>query len=84
MLCSPQPVQPATTALLFQSPPVHFSLPTLPEYPLEDMYDQMELLGFPLQHPFQLVAEDPASFFSAADMPQYKGQNIQMLGYLIT
>jgi DNA-directed DNA polymerase III PolC len=73
-----------TGSVLFREPEVHFELPELPVYPLEDLYDQMELLGFPLHNPFPLADDDPSKYISADDMNKYLGQNITMMGYLIT
>ncbi|MBZ5857100.1 DNA polymerase III subunit alpha [Flavihumibacter profundi] len=69
---------------LFREPPLSFSLPELPVYPLEDLYDQMELMDFPLHSPFPMADDDPAKYTAAADMHCYLGQNITMMGYLIT
>jgi DNA polymerase-3 subunit alpha len=69
---------------MFPEPPVSFQLPELPVYPLEDLYDQMELMDFPLHNPFPLVDDDPSNYVTASTMSDHKGCNIEMLGYLIT
>ena len=37
---------------LFEDEPMEFSLPELIDNPLDDLYDEMEILGFPLSNPF--------------------------------
>jgi DNA polymerase-3 subunit alpha len=69
---------------LFEEAPVSFQLPELPAYPLEDLYDEMELLDFPLSNPFPLADTDLDQYIPAALLEQYKGEKITMLGYLIT
>jgi DNA polymerase-3 subunit alpha len=59
-------------------------LPELPVYSLDDLYDEVELLGFPVRDPFQLVDDDPAKYIPAAEMKYYKGKTISLLGYHIT
>jgi DNA polymerase-3 subunit alpha len=74
-------VQPAA---LFEEAPIQFELPELPVYPLEDLYDQMELLDFPLSNPFPMAATDLSGYVPADQLSHHKGKKITMLGYLIT
>lgn len=69
---------------LFHHPIQDYRLPDLPEYPLEELYDQLELMGFPLHNPFPLVDDDPSLFVKASEMGGHKNQTVKMLGYLIT
>ncbi|MDP4252481.1 MAG: DNA polymerase III subunit alpha, partial [Bacteroidota bacterium] len=50
---------------LFTEAPLAFRLPEFPIYSLDDLYDEVELLGFPMRDPFQLVDEDPARYVAA-------------------
>src|SRR6478609_8097847 len=52
---------PSKTAL-FQEKPIQFALPALSDNPLDDMYDEMEILGFPLRNPFEIVDDDPSKY----------------------
>lgn len=70
--------------VLFEEPPLHIDLPDLPVYPLEDMYDQVELMDFPLHNPFPMADDDPAKYLPAADMQAHLHQTVTMMGYLIT
>ncbi|MBZ4187653.1 DNA polymerase III subunit alpha [Niabella beijingensis] len=69
---------------LFEEKPVEFELPQLIDLRIDDLYDQMEILGFPLTNPFELADEDPASFIDARDLEHYKGQKVTVLAYFIT
>jgi error-prone DNA polymerase len=69
---------------LFNDAPMLFSLPPLPTYPLEDCYDDVELLGFPVDDPFVLVDEDPSAYLPARDLAAHAGRIVTVLGYHIT
>lgn len=74
--------QPATA--LFREPEPEFELPEFARYPLEDAYDQIELIGFPLDDPFALVAGDEyPGTVRAADLDRLKGQEIRITGRLV-
>jgi len=70
--------------LLFEEPPIEFHLPQLVHHPLDDALDELEILGFSLCNPFDLVDDDPPLYTPAVYMPDYLGQTITMLGYLVT
>ncbi len=62
-----------------------FDFPTLEDLPLEDAYDQMELLGFPLCSPFELLPNTYTNFGTKAKMlPSLLGQHVEVLAYYIT
>jgi error-prone DNA polymerase len=69
---------------LFREPPISFTLPILPVYPMEDYYDDVELLGFPVGDPFDLVDDDPTRYLPARDLPTHTGRKVTVLGYHIT
>ena len=70
--------------VLFEEPPIEFHLPQLAHHPLDDALDELDILGFSLCNPFDLVDDDPALYTPAMRMPEYLGQTITMLGYLVT
>jgi DNA-directed DNA polymerase III PolC len=74
----------SVTSLLFKETPVEFTLPELKQHPLDDAIDQIELLGFSLCNPFELVEDDPSNYLPAADLDKHPGKEITVLGYLIT
>ncbi|HXB92004.1 MAG TPA: DNA polymerase III subunit alpha, partial [Puia sp.] len=69
---------------LFREAPLQLVLPELPVYPLEDLYDQVELLGFPVCDPFRLVDDDPALYVPARELAAHAGRVVTVLGYHIT
>ena len=73
----------APTPLLFDTEQKHFDLPQLSEQTLELAFEQMELLGFPLCNPFDLLAEPVNDHTHATEIPKCLGQRIITYGYLI-
>ena len=69
---------------LFKTAPLSFTLPVLPSYPLEDMYDDIELLGFPVCDPFTLADDDPSRYLTARDLPPHLGRTVTVMGYHVT
>lgn len=71
--------------VLFRTHSQEFILPKLEHGPLEDAYDEMELLGFPLRSPFRMVPALPEGAFIVhyRDFPQYVGRMVRIMGYLI-
>lgn len=61
----------------------NFELPILIDDPIDDLYDQMELLGFTITNPFIMVDADPTQFIPAKDIGKHKGKVITMLAYFI-
>jgi DNA polymerase III alpha subunit len=77
--------QPAlhSTPALFQDKPVEFKLPELNDEPLDDLYDEMEILGFTLSNPFALVDDDIGKYFRAKDFSNHIGKIITVICYYI-
>ncbi|WP_430815314.1 DNA polymerase III subunit alpha [Carboxylicivirga sp. RSCT41] len=69
---------------LFQPEVREFELPDLWEHELENAFDELELLGFPLSSPFQLLAKQLPSMLKAADLPNLINKTVAIVGYLIT
>jgi DNA polymerase-3 subunit alpha len=69
---------------LFRETVREFKLPELSVYPVDDMYDQIELMGFPLCNPFELVDDDPAKYLRATDLQYFIGKTVTVLGYHVT
>jgi DNA polymerase-3 subunit alpha len=69
---------------LFREAPISFTLPVLPVYPLENYYDDVELLGFPVGNPFDLVDDDPARYLPARELSAHVGKTVTVFGYHIT
>ncbi len=61
------------------------ALPTLDHSLLDDALDQMELLGFTIHNAFNLLADAPQlAYTTAAQLPNLLGQQVNVIGYLIT
>ena len=79
-------------ANLFREPRRNYALPDLKSTPREDAFDEIELLGFPLCDPFELVEEiqaiassdQAAGGIRAAHLPQLIGRRVVLYGYLVT
>ncbi len=69
---------------MFNEPPVEFHLPQLPQHPLEDALQEMQLLGFPLCNVFELVDDDPAKYAPAKELAAFIGKQVTLLGYYVT
>ncbi|MGB3344988.1 MAG: DNA polymerase III subunit alpha [Aequorivita sp.] len=69
---------------LFKSPTVNYKTPSLPNTALEDAFDEIELLGFPLCNPFDLLLEPSTNPLRAADLHQYIGKQVTVEAYLVT
>ena len=69
---------------LFKTRPRKFSLPAFHHSELEDAYDEMELLGFTLCNPFDLLAPIKKPVIAMTDLKKYLGKTVDMMGYLIT
>jgi DNA polymerase-3 subunit alpha len=69
---------------LFHETPLNFTLPLLPDHPFDNSFDDIELLGFPVDDPFTLVDEDPARYVAAKDIGNHLGKTVTVLGYHVT
>ncbi len=74
----------STKPVLFDPQVKNYSLPAVEHDKIEDIYDQMELLGFPLISPFQLLSTSPDNSIKAQEFPNYLNKRVRTIGYLIT
>ena len=68
---------------LFNTPPMQFTLPELVDQPIDDLYDQIEILGFPLTNPFALVDDDPTRYVASSALHNKRGKQVSVLAYFI-
>jgi DNA polymerase-3 subunit alpha len=73
-----------SSATLFGVQRKEFSIPQLEHHPLEDIYDQMELLGFPLCNPFDWIGESLEPHVLSREIPNHLGKLVVVYGYYIT
>jgi DNA polymerase-3 subunit alpha len=70
---------------LFDPPVKDYRLPNIDHDMLEDIYDEIELLGFPFScSPFELLVSKPNDCIMAREQVHYLNKTVQMLGYLVT
>ncbi|SEB47554.1 DNA polymerase III, alpha subunit [Tenacibaculum sp. MAR_2009_124] len=69
---------------LFKSKRITYKTPELLSSSLEDAFDQIELLGYPLCSPFDLLVEKSSFLLKANDLHLYKNQFVTIEGYLVT
>jgi DNA polymerase-3 subunit alpha len=76
--------KPTTTVDLFDTEPKEYPLPELKRNVLEDAFDEIELLGFPLCNPFDLLATQDYGDTLANELSQKKGKQVHIVGYIVT
>jgi DNA polymerase III alpha subunit len=75
----------AANSSLFTHPPKKFELPSLEQNILCDVYDEIELLGFPITNTyFDLLETKFRGDILAHEMPDNIGRKLRMLGLLVT
>ena len=70
--------------MLFEPPVKDYTLPDITHTQLEDMYDEIQLLGFPLSSAFHLLKTIPTNIIAVQGMKNNINKRVEMLGYLIT
>jgi error-prone DNA polymerase len=80
---SGKPVHAAMASLLDEEPECD-TLPDLEVRPFEDVFDEMDLLGFPLCSPFELIKnKNLGEFILAHEMKNYMHKKVRMVGYYV-
>lgn len=69
---------------LFDTEPKEFPLPQLQRKPIEDAFDEIELLGFPLCNPYDLLETKDHGDCHAAELMSRVGEQVHILGYMVT
>ncbi|WP_299577499.1 DNA polymerase III subunit alpha [uncultured Sunxiuqinia sp.] len=74
-----------TAPTIFQAPTKTFELPVLEHSFLEDAYDEIELLGFPVSvNNFDMLQTSFRGEIQASDLLLNLGSNVRMVGRLVT
>lgn len=68
---------------LFDLSPKTFQLPELTVSHLDDAFDEIELLGFSLSSPFNLLRDPIPTTLTAKELKQYINQEVNITGYLV-
>ncbi|MDC8003119.1 DNA polymerase III subunit alpha [Aureisphaera galaxeae] len=61
-----------------------FALPNFEITHLENAFEQMELIGFPLYDPFILLEEPPKNELTTRELPKFLNKTVVIYGYLVT
>jgi len=69
---------------LFDTGGRNFILPSLHHGEYDDALDEIEILGFPLCSPFELLREPLNGTLGASDLSHNTGREIELTGYLVT
>ncbi len=71
--------------MLFEEPQKEYILPIVQRHPLEDAFDEIEILGFPVSvSPFDLLQTQYRGSVMAKDLTKYHKRQVKMLAYLIS
>jgi len=73
-----------TTIDLFDTEPAEYPLPRLQRNTLEDAFDEIELLGFPLCDPFRLLATTDRGDTMANELIRNLHRHVYIVGYVVT
>jgi DNA-directed DNA polymerase III PolC len=80
-----QPVKtPKKPPALFESEVKAFKLPELTESPVDEAFDDIELFGFSLCSPFELLRDEMPSKLKAAELKKHIGKKVVIAGYMIS
>ncbi|WP_115460944.1 DNA polymerase III subunit alpha [Winogradskyella aurantiaca] len=69
---------------LFKTERINYRTPELPSTALENAFDQIELLGYPLYNPFHLLKTVSTNTMRAKALKHFEKQQVTIEGYLVT
>jgi DNA-directed DNA polymerase III PolC len=69
---------------LFDTTPEEYPLPALERNRLEDAFDEIELLGFPIGDPYRLLATADRGDTTAKELMQELEKKVTIVGYVVT
>ena len=69
---------------LFKTEKIHYKTPKLSSTALENAFDEIELLGFPLCNPFDLLKDPFLNTVRAKQLEKFQHKTITIEGYLVT
>jgi len=84
LLVSKKEAHPHSVSLFGNTTAVNCELPTLAYHAHEDAFDEIDLLGFPLQSPFKVLQHDQSAYMPSREFRQHIGRPVTTLGYLVT
>jgi DNA polymerase-3 subunit alpha len=69
---------------LFKTEKITYKTPVLTSTSLEDAFDEMQYIGFPLCSPFDLLTVSLQQHLYANDLMNYVGKSVRVYGYYVT
>lgn len=70
---------------LFEEPQKNYTLPKVNRHPMEDVFDEIEILGFPVSFsPFDMLQTKYRGNVMAKELTKYHKKQVKMLAYLIS
>jgi len=69
--------------MLFNAEKVNYETPKLPHTQQEDAFEQLELLGYPLCSPFDLLVNPTIQSMRAKQLPRYAKKTVTIDAYLV-
>lgn len=69
---------------LFEEPVQDYQFPNLKSEPLEQAFDEMDILGYALCNPFLLMDSEEQPSIYASEMRQHLGKKVKLIGYSVT
>jgi len=72
-----------SSTLLFEDEHLVESLPELDAYPHEEIHEQLDLLGFPLVSPFELLKSKDRGTVKSLDLAKCIGKHVRIAGYYV-
>ena len=70
--------------VLFSPDHTEYVLPELADDPMEDAYDQLELIGYTMESPFKLLAQEQPEYIHPSELIRNIGKKVRLTGYLVT
>lgn len=72
-----------SSPVLFEDSPVEFKMPNMVDSIIDDLYDQIEILGFTLSNPFEMLQDDGNNYVLSKDLSLHIKKTVTVLVYYI-
>ncbi|MBK6264707.1 DNA polymerase III subunit alpha [Marivirga sp. S37H4] len=72
------------TTQLFEEGARNYQFPDLQSEPLEQAFNELEILGFPLCNPFLLMDSEEKPEIHAHELLQHLSKKVKLIGYMVT
>jgi len=73
-----------STTPIFSEREEKYALPMLEDGIYDQTFDEIELLGFPLRSPFDLILEKPQNYVTSKRLKDKISEEILLIGYYVT